>query len=121
MFESLSDRLSQTFRQIGGKANLTEDNVKGALRDVRMALLEADVALPMVKQFIGAVKDRAIGAEVSQSLTPGQAFLKIVQDELESALGNANEPLNLASKPPAVILMAGLQGCLLYTSDAADE
>jgi signal recognition particle subunit SRP54 len=110
MFESLSDRLSQTFRQIGGKANLSEDNVKAALRDVRMALLEADVALPVVKQFIDTVKVRAVGQEVAQSLTPGQAFLKIVQSELQAALGESNEALNLAVKPPAIILMAGLQG-----------
>ncbi|RZV52373.1 MAG: signal recognition particle protein [Pseudomonadales bacterium] len=110
MFESLSDRLSQTLRQVGGKANLSEDNIKSALRDVRMALLEADVALPVVKDFTAAVKQRAMGQEVSSALSPGQAFLKIVQAELQTALGEANSPLNLASKPPVIIMMAGLQG-----------
>ncbi len=110
MFESLSDRLSQTFKQVGGKAKLSEDNIKSALRDVRMALLEADVALPVVKSFTESVKQRAMGQEVSQSLTPGQSFLKIVQAELQSALGEENVALNLAVKPPAIILMAGLQG-----------
>ena len=89
MFESLSDRLSKTFKQISGKANLSEDNIQAALRDVRMALLEADVALPVVKSFIDSVKTQAMGKEVSQSLTPGQSFLKIVQMQLEKALGES--------------------------------
>ncbi|MGB5324368.1 MAG: signal recognition particle protein, partial [Pseudomonadales bacterium] len=110
MFESLSDRLSQTLRQVGGKAHLSEDNIKAALRDVRMALLEADVALAVVKDFTAAVKARAMGQEVSSALSPGQAFLKIVQAELQAALGEANSPLNLQTKPPVIILMAGLQG-----------
>lgn len=110
MFESLSDRLSQTFRQIGGKANLSEDNIKTALRDVRMALLEADVALPVVKAFTESIKQRAMGQEVSESLSPGQTFLKIVQTELQLSLGEANEGLNLSAKAPVIILLAGLQG-----------
>ena len=110
MFESLSDRLSQTFRQIGGKAKINEDNVRDALRDVRMALLEADVALPVVKQFVETVREKALGAEVMQSLSPGQAFIKIVQNKLQDALGDDSAELNLAVVPPAVILMAGLQG-----------
>ncbi len=118
MFESLSDRLSQTFRQVSGKAHLSEDNIKDALRDVRMALLEADVALPVVKDFVERVKLRGVGQEVTQSLSPGQVFLKIVQGELQATLGEANEGLNLAVKPPAIILMAGLQGAGKTTSVA---
>ena len=82
MFENLTDRLSQTLRHVTGKAKLTEDNIKDTLREVRMALLEADVALPVVKDFVSRTKDRAVGTEVSKSLTPGQAFVKIVQAEL---------------------------------------
>lgn len=118
MFDSLSDRLAQTLKQVSGKAHLNEDNIKQALRDVRMALLEADVALPVVKDFVDAVKQRAVGKEVSQSLSPGQAFLKIVQVELEQMLGAANEPLQLAVSPPAIVLMAGLQGAGKTTSVA---
>ena len=110
MFENLSDRLSKTLRNISGRGRLTEDNIKETLREVRMALLEADVALPVVRDFINNVKERAIGVEVNKSLTPGQEFVKIVQAELEAAMGEANESLNLATQPPAVILMAGLQG-----------
>ena len=96
MFENLSDRLSKTLRNITGKGRLTEDNIKETLREVRMALLEADVALPVVRDFINNVKARAIGEEVNKSLTPGQEFLRIVQAELEIAMGEANESLNLA-------------------------
>jgi signal recognition particle subunit SRP54 len=110
MFESLSDRLTQTLRGISGKARLTEDNVSAALRDVRVALLEADVALPVVKDFIEQVKVRALGQVVSNDLDPGQAFVKIVHEELVHVMGDANDALNLATKPPAVVLMAGLQG-----------
>ncbi|HKM37080.1 MAG TPA: signal recognition particle protein [Thiopseudomonas sp.] len=110
MFENLSDRLAQTLRHVTGKARLTEDNIKDTLREVRMALLEADVALPVVKDFVNAIRDRAVGVEVSRSLSPGQAFIKIVQAELESLMGEANEDLALNATPPAVILMAGLQG-----------
>ncbi len=116
MFENLSDRLSKTLKNITGKGRLTEDNIKDTLREVRMALLEADVALPVVREFINKVKERAIGEEVNKSLTPGQEFLKIVQAELEKAMGEANEGLNLATQPPAVILMAGLQGAGKTTS-----
>jgi signal recognition particle subunit SRP54 len=116
MFENLSERLTQTLRSIGGKGRLTEDNIKSTLREVRMALLEADVALPVVKEFIGKVKERAVGTEVNKSLTPGQVFVKIVQSELEAAMGEANVPLDLSTQPPAVILMAGLQGAGKTTS-----
>ena len=103
-------------RSIGGKGRLTEDNIKSTLREVRMALLEADVALPVVKEFIGKVKERAVGTEVNKSLTPGQVFVKIVQSELEAAMGEANVPLDLSTQPPVVILMAGLQGAGKTTS-----
>ena len=116
MFENLSDRLSKTLRNISGKGRLTEDNIKETLREVRMALLEADVALPVVRDFIAKVKESALGEEVNKSLTPGQEFLKIVRQQLEHAMGEANETLNLATQPPAVILMAGLQGAGKTTS-----
>ena len=118
MFQSLSDRLSNSLRSITGKATLTEDNIQDTLREVRMALLEADVALPVVKEFVESVKQRALGQEVMKSLSPGQVFLKIVQSELETVMGSANEGLNLASQPPAIILMAGLQGAGKTTSVA---
>lgn len=116
MFENLSDRLSKTLRNISGRGRLTDDNIKETLREVRMALLEADVALPVVRDFINKVKERAIGVEVNKSLTPGQEFVKIVQAELEAAMGEANESLHLSTQPPAVILMAGLQGAGKTTS-----
>jgi signal recognition particle subunit SRP54 len=110
MFENLTERLSSALRGITGKSRLTEDNIQESLREVRRALLEADVALPVVKDFVEQVKLRALGQEVSSSLSPGQAFLKIVQAELQSLMGEANEELDLRAVPPAVILMAGLQG-----------
>ncbi len=118
MFQSLSDRLSGTLRSITGKSRLTEDNIQETMREVRMALLEADVALPVVKDFVDAVRQRALGQEVMKSLSPGQAFLRIVQAELEAMMGSANEGLNLATAPPAVILMAGLQGAGKTTTAA---
>ena len=118
MFENLSDRLSQSLKKISGKASLSESNIQETLREVRVALLEADVALPVVKDFIELVKQRAIGREVSNSLNPGQQFLKIVQAELELVMGEKNESLNLNAQPPAVILMAGLQGVGKTTSVA---
>ncbi|WP_062270556.1 signal recognition particle protein [Endozoicomonas arenosclerae] len=118
MFENLTERLSQTLRNVTGKAKLSEDNIKETLREVRMALLEADVALPVVKEFINRIKERAIGQEVQSSLSPGQAFVKIVQAELISVMGEANDELNLATQPPAVLLMAGLQGAGKTTSVA---
>lgn len=118
MFENLTDRLSRTLKNISGRGRLTEDNIKETLREVRMALLEADVALPVVRAFVNSVKDRAVGQEVTKSLSPGQAFIKIVQSELENAMGEANEALNLSAQPPAVIMMAGLQGAGKTTSVA---
>lgn len=118
MFENLTERLSKTLRNISGRGRLTEDNIKDTLREVRMALLEADVALPVVKEFVSRVKERAVGQEVNKSLSPGQAFIKIVQGELIAVMGESNESLDLATQPPAVILMAGLQGAGKTTSVA---
>ena len=118
MFDTLTERLSETLRRVAGKATLSEDNIQDTLREVRQALLEADVALPVVKDFIDQVRERAVGQEVMKSLSPGQAFLRIVQLELERAMGTANETLDLATQPPAVILMAGLQGSGKTTSAA---
>ena len=110
MFDSLSERLSRTLKKLRGQGRLTEDNIKETLREVRMALLEADVALPVVKTFIERVRERAVGREVLDSLTPGQALVKVVRDELVAVMGEANEELKLNVQPPAVVLMAGLQG-----------
>ncbi len=116
MFDNLTDRLSRTLRNISGRGRLTEDNIKDTLREVRMALLEADVALPVVRDFISRVKESAVGHEVNKSLTPGQEFVKIVRNELVAAMGEENQTLDLAAQPPAVVLMAGLQGAGKTTS-----
>jgi len=118
MFDNLSERLSHSLRSITGKAKLTDENIQETLREVRMALLEADVALPVVKDFIESVRQRAVGQEVTRSLSPGQLFVKIVQAELEALMGSANESLDLSTQPPAVVLMAGLQGAGKTTSVA---
>ncbi|WP_022948994.1 signal recognition particle protein [Methylohalobius crimeensis] len=118
MFDNLSERLTQSFKKIRGQGRLTEDNIKDTLREVRMALLEADVALPVVKAFIERIKTRALGQEVQSSLTPGQAFVKIVHQELIEVIGGESSGLDLATQPPAVILMAGLQGAGKTTSVA---
>ncbi len=110
MFQSLTERLGQTMDSLRGKARLSEQNIKDALREVRIALLEGDVALPVVQAFIQRVKVRAVGQEVLKSLTPGQALVKVVRDELVMVMGGANNTLNLNVPAPAVILMAGLQG-----------
>ena len=110
MFDNLTDRLSITLKKLKGQGRLTEDNIKETLREVRMALLEADVSLPVVTDFIERVKEGALGQDVQASLTPGQAMIKLVQSELVKVMGEANESLNLRAVPPAVILMAGLQG-----------
>ncbi|MEM7221298.1 MAG: signal recognition particle protein [Pseudomonadota bacterium] len=109
MFENLTDRLSQTLKGIAGRAKLTDENISGAMRDVRMALLEADVALPVVKDFVERVRAAALGTQVSSALNPGEQFVKIVHGELVSLMGTF-EPLNLNARPPVIILMAGLQG-----------
>lgn len=116
MFQNLQERLGKTLKNISGRGRLTEDNIKDTLREVRMALLEADVALPVVREFVKTVKERAVGVEVTKSLSPGQVFIKIVREELEKAMGEANEELNLAAQPPAVVMMAGLQGAGKTTS-----
>lgn len=118
MFENLSDRLTRTLKKISGKARLNHDNIQETLREVRKALLEADVALPVVKDFTNIVRKRALGVEVSTALNPGQQFLKVVESQLIEIMGEANEKLNLAQQPPAVVLMAGLQGAGKTTSVA---
>jgi signal recognition particle subunit SRP54 len=110
MFESLSQRLSDTVNRLRGRGRLTEENIRETLREVRIALLEADVALPVVKALVERVKVRAVGQEVLKSLSPGQALVKVVSDELTTLMGAANTELNLAAQPPAIVLMAGLQG-----------
>lgn len=110
MFESLTERLSGTIEKLRGRARLTDENIREATREVRVALLEADVALPVVQALIERIKAKAVGQEVLKSLTPGQALVKVVRDELTAVMGAVNADLNLATQPPAVILMAGLQG-----------
>ena len=118
MFENLSNRLAKSLKNISGKGRLSHANIQAALRDVRKALLEADVALPIVKDFIDKVRKRAVGQEVARALSPSQQFIKVVQDELTGMMGEANESLNLAAQPPAVVLLAGLQGAGKTTSAA---
>ena len=110
MLDNLTQRLARVMKTLRGEARLTEANIGDALREVRMALLEADVALPVVKDLITAIKEKAVGAEVLSSLTPGQALVGVVHRELTAVMGGAHEGLNLATTPPAIILMAGLQG-----------
>ncbi len=110
MFDNLSGRLAGVIKQLRGQARLTDENIQDALRDVRMALLEADVALPVVRDFIAHVKERALGRDVVGSLTPGQALIQVVHQELAKLMGESQAELNLATTPPAIILMAGLQG-----------
>lgn len=116
MLDNLTSRLSSVIKNLRGQARLTETNIQDTLREVRMALLEADVALPVVKDFIARVREKAVGVEVLQSLTPGQALIGVVHDELTHLMGEHNAALNLATTPPAVILMAGLQGSGKTTS-----
>jgi signal recognition particle subunit SRP54 len=118
MFQNLTDRLSKSLKKISGKGRLSHANIQDALKDVRKALLEADVALPVAKDFVEQVRKRAVGQEVARALNPSQQFIKIVQGELTQMMGEANETLNLAAQPPAVILMAGLQGAGKTTSVA---
>ena len=110
MFDALGDRLDNVFRQLRGRGRLTEKDVESALREIRLALLEADVALPAVKTFLNAIREKAVGEEVLKSLTPGQQVVKLVHDELIEILGGSLAPLKMAPKPPTVILLAGLQG-----------
>ncbi len=118
MFENLTDRLSDSLKKVTGQAKLTEDNIKETLREVRMALLEADVALPVVKEFVDQVRQKAVGQEVMRSLSPGQEFIKVVNAELVQVMGQSSQGLDLSAQPPAVVLMAGLQGAGKTTSVA---
>jgi len=110
MFSNLSERLTRVLKNLSGKGRLTEENIQETLRDIRLALLEADVALPVVKEFIEHIQAKAIGVEVMESLTPGQALIKLVHHELVLLMGEFSDTLNLQTQPPAIILMAGLQG-----------
>ncbi len=118
MFETLQDRFERVVTNLRGQGRLSDDNIQETLREVRLALLEADVALPVVRQLIEHVRDKALGETVTKSLTPGQVLVKIVNDELVSLMGQANEQLDLTTQPPAVVLMAGLQGSGKTTSVA---
>lgn len=118
MFDSLTQRLTQTMQKLRGKGRLTEDSIRETLREVRIALLEADVALPVVQTFISHVRQRALGQEVISSLQPGQALVKIVHDELVRIMGEENEALDLKASPPVVVLLAGLQGSGKTTTSA---
>jgi signal recognition particle subunit SRP54 len=118
MFDNLSERLARVVKQLRGEARLTDTNVQDALREVRLALLEADVALPVVKDFIAKVREKAIGEEVVGSLTPGQALVGVVHRELAGLMGGTAVPLSFAVQPPAVVLLAGLQGAGKTTTAA---
>ena len=118
MFSQLGDRLKTTFKGLTGRGRLSEDNIRDALREVRIALLEADVALPVVRGFLERVREKALGEAVLGSLSPGQAVIKVVHDELVVLMGAQNEALDLAARPPAVILLAGLQGAGKTTTAA---
>jgi len=118
MFENLSENLGKIFDKLKGRGFLSEDDVSAAMREVRIALLEADVALPVVKEFITKVKEKAIGSEVLKSITPAQMVIKIVQDELAVMLGSDNSELSLSVSPPAIIMMVGLQGSGKTTTSA---
>jgi signal recognition particle subunit SRP54 len=118
MFDNLSERLTKAARNLTGKGRLSESNIKDTLRQVRLALLEADVALPVVKSFIERIKERVVGEDVSKSLTPGQALVKIIHGELVTLLGDSHEPLNLKVQPPVVMLLVGLQGAGKTTTAA---
>jgi signal recognition particle subunit SRP54 len=110
MFENLTQRLGRTLQDLRGRGRLTEDNIKDALRDVRMALLEADVALPVVREFVERVREQALGQQVLQSLSPGQELIRVVRDELTRVMGERGEALDLDAPAPVVVMLAGLQG-----------
>ena len=118
MFDMLSDRLGKAVDALRGRGRLTEENIADTVRQVRMALLDADVAVPVVKSFTEAARARAIGAEVTKSLTPGQAFIGIIHEELTRLMGAAGRGLNLHAPPPVVVLLAGLQGAGKTTTAA---
>src|SRR5690349_7802406 len=110
MFDNLTTRLTRVLKTLRGEARITEDNIRDAMREIRMALLEADVALPVVRVFLESVREKSLGQEVIGSLTPGQAVVGVVHRELTALMGERNDALDLATQPPAIILMAGLQG-----------
>ena len=116
IFESLSDRLQETFKKLRGHGKLTEDDVNEAMREVRMALLEADVNFKVVKNFIKTVKERAIGQDILETLTPAQVVIKIVDEELTNLMGGTQSRINISPNPPTIIMMAGLQGAGKTTS-----
>src|SRR6202048_2292753 len=118
MFDTLTARLSRTIETLRGRGRITEDNIGEAMREVRVALLEADVALPVIKTFIESVKAKALGAEVASSLTPGQAFIGIIHQELVTLMGGPRAGINLRAQPPIVVLLAGLQGAGKTTTAA---
>jgi len=118
MLENLTERLSRVVKNLRGEARLTDENIQDAMREVRLALLEADVALPVVKDFVAALRDKAIGQDVVGSLTPGQALIAVVQRELTALMGGTAQPLDFATTPPAVFLLAGLQGAGKTTTAA---
>lgn len=118
MFENLTERLTRTFKNLSGQGRLTEENMQHVLREIRVSLLEADVALPVIKEFLEQVKQKALGQDVATSLKPDQAFVKIVHDELIEVMGSARVELDFKTQPPAVMLMAGLQGSGKTTSTA---
>ena len=117
-FESLTDKLQNTFRKLKGKGKVSEKDLKDAMREVKLALLEADVNFKVVKDFVKQVTERASGAEVMESLTPAQQVIKIVNEELVSLMGGTEQKLNISPKPPTVIMMAGLQGAGTTTTAA---
>ena len=118
LFGNLADKLQETFKKLTGKGRLSEADVNEAMRQIRLALLEADVSYKVVKDFVGKVKERAIGSDVLESLTPGQQVIKIVNEELTALMGAEQSKLNVSSKPPTVIMMVGLQGSGKTTSSA---
>jgi signal recognition particle GTPase len=118
VFDKLSARLASVVEGLRGRGRLTEENISDTLRQVRMALLEADVALPVVKTFIEGVKAQVVGQEIHKSLTPGQALIKVIHDELVRVMGEGVRPLNLRAQPPAIVLLAGLQGAGKTTTAA---
>src|ERR1700726_732707 len=110
MFDRLTSSLSSALKSLSGRGRLTDDNISDTVREVRLALLDADVALPVVKSFTEAIKGRAVGVEIAKSLTPGQAFIKVVHEELVRLMGEASTGLNLRAQRPVVVMLAGLQG-----------
>ena len=118
MFDNLTERLSNSFKTLQGKSKLSQSNIKEAIREVRRALLEADVALEVIKTFLDRVQEKALGLKVGEGLSPSQAFIKLVETELTDIIGGENKTLDLKTQPPAVVMVAGLQGAGKTTSIA---